>query len=313
MKTVILVALTLSAGAHAYADFSYTTTRKSTGGMMAAMGGTAGPQTSKFYIKAQKMKVDRGSTATILDFDAQTITTINSAQKTYSVRPFNDAAEGSKPTELEARIDIKETGQKKTVNGYNSSELIMSIEVDSPQTRQMGKMLMEVDMWLSADVPGSQELHDFYQRNAGKFPWATMASAAGPGMQQAMADMMRKLASMHGVQVEPIGRMKAPGAAAAAGAPAAGPSAEQMAQMQAGMAKACPQMQAMIEKGGPAAAMIKQQYDRMCGGTSGLTSGPAPNGSSNALMEFTIDSSDFSTGSIPDSVFAIPDGFQKSS
>jgi hypothetical protein len=88
-----------------------------------------------------------------------------------------------------------------------------------------------------------------------------------------------------------------------------------MAQMQTGMAKACPQMQAAIAKGGPAAAMIQQQYERMCGGTSGAVPGAVPGAgsSSGALVEFTMDSSDFSNGAIADSVFAVPDGFEKNS
>jgi Domain of unknown function (DUF4412) len=305
MKIAALLGLTLSLCAAAHADFSYTTTRKTTGGMMAAMAGAAGPQTSKFYLKGQKMKIDHGGTSTILDFDAQTITTINTTQKTYSVKGFSDVAEGTKHADIDAKIDARETGQKKIVNGYNASELIMTMEVESAQARQLGKMQMEVDMWLSADVPGSQELHDFYQKNAGKFPWAAMGAAGNPGMQQAMADLQRKLASMHGVPVEQIVRMKAPGGAG-------GASADQMAQMQAGMAKACPQMQAAIAKGGPAAAILQQQYDRMCGGTTAAETGATPGSSSNALIEMTMDSSDFSSGSIPDAVFAIPDGFEKS-
>jgi hypothetical protein len=312
IKSMTLLVLTLFFGAAANADFSYTTTRKTTGGMMASMGGAAGPQTSKFYLKGQKMKLDHGSTATIIDFDAQTITT-NTAQKTYAVKGFNDVAQGTKPADIQVKMDVKETGQKKTVNGYSASELIATMEVESPQSRQMGKMQLEVDMWLSADVQGRQELHDFYQRNAGKFPWAAMVAAANPSMQQAMGDLQRKLASINGVPVQQIVRMKGPGGA---DGPAAGPSADQMAQMQAGMAKACPQMQAMIAQGGPAAAMVKQQYDRMCGATSGAatgaTPGATPGSSANALMEMTMDSSDFSSGAIPDSVFAIPDGFQKS-
>lgn len=78
--------------------------------------------------------------------------------------------------------------------------------------------------------------------------------------------------------------------------------------MQQAMAQACPQMQAMIAKGGPAAAMIKQQYDKMCGGAA---ASPASAGSSNYLMEMTMDSSDFSTAAIPNSVFAVPADFKK--
>jgi len=300
MRTITLLVLTLCFGAAVRADFSYTTTRKTTGGMMASMGGAAGaPQTSKSYFKGQRMKSDSGAVATIVDFEAQTITTINTTKKTYSVKGFSDVGGAGKSADFEPKIDVRETGQRKTINGFNANEVVMTMQVDSPQAQQMGQMQIEMEMWLSTEVPGYQELHEFYQRNMARYPWAAMAGGANSGMQKAMADLQKKMASMHGVQVESVVRMKAAGGAA------------QMAQMQQAMAGACPQLQAMMAQGGPAAAAMKQQYDKMCGGAGGGAAASA--GSSTALMEITSDSSDFSTASIPDSVFAIPAGFTKAS
>ena len=56
------------------------------------------------------------------------------------------------------KIDVKETGQQKTINGYNAKELVMTMEVEMPQAPQMGKMQVEMDLWLSTDVPGIGEL-----------------------------------------------------------------------------------------------------------------------------------------------------------
>jgi hypothetical protein len=71
--------------------------------------------------------------------------------------------------------------------------------------------------------------------------------------------------------------------------------------MQAGMAQARAQMEAMVKQGGPGAAAAQQALARMGGA-------PAAGG---ALMEVTMESSGFSTSSIPDSVFAIPTDFHK--
>jgi hypothetical protein len=71
--------------------------------------------------------------------------------------------------------------------------------------------------------------------------------------------------------------------------------------MQAGMAQARAQMEAMIKQGGPQAAAAQQALARM--------GGAAPGGG--ALFEITMESSGFSASGIPDSVFAIPAGFQK--
>ena len=78
---------------------------------------------------------------------------------------------------MSAKIDVKETGQKKTINGYNASELILTMEMDSPASAQMGKMQMEMDMWLSSGRPGVGEMRAFYQKNMSRFPWAAMAAA----------------------------------------------------------------------------------------------------------------------------------------
>lgn len=288
----IVILITLAGGAQA--DFSYKTTRK-TGGAMAAMA-SQGPQASTYYFKGQKMKTDSGNTATVLDFDAQTITTINNTAKTYTVRNFSDLG-GTGAADMDAKIDVKETGQKKMVNGFMANEVVMTMEVDSPQTRQMGKLQMEMDLWVSADVPGGAQASEFFQNNAARFPWAAMSNGGNAGMQKAMADMQREMASLHGVPVESVVRMKMPGGA---GMPQmSGAQSDQMAQARA-------RLEAMVAQGGPGAAGAKMALDRMPGGSpAGGASG------SGAMIEITSDSSDFSTASIPDSVFAVPAGYQK--
>ena len=81
-------------------------------------------------------------------------------------------------------------------------------------------------------------------------------------------------------------------------------SPEQAAQMKDAMAR----LQAMQSQGGPAAAAAQQAMARMGAMTGGAA---GPGAGSGSLMEMTMESTDFSTGSIPDSVFAIPAGYQK--
>jgi hypothetical protein len=297
LLTIVVLATTLTARA----DFSYTTTNKTTGGTMAAMAGGVNNPPAKQYFKGQKMKTDSGDTAIVLDFDAQTITTVNNKAKTVSVRSFNDVAATAKPNDMSVKIDVKETGQQKTINGYSAKELIMTMDLDSPQMQQMGKMQMEMDMWLSGDVPGIGELRSFYKKNLERMPWAALSAGGNPAMQSAMVEMQRKLAEMNGVQVLSVIKMRQAGGAAAPATPQMSPA--QMAQMQAAMAK----LQEMQKQGGPQAAAAAQAMARM----GGMANGAPAAGASNALIEITVESSDFSTASIPDSVFAIPAGYQK--
>jgi hypothetical protein len=81
-------------------------------------------------------------------------------------------------------------------------------------------------------------------------------------------------------------------------------TAAQNEQMQAAMAK----LQEMQKQGGPGAAAMAQAMARMAGAPGAATGGGAASG---ALLEVTIESTDFSTASVPDSVFAIPAGYQR--
>ena len=288
----------------AQADFSYTQTRKMTGGVMAGMAGGMAPQASKISMKGQKMKTADANTATILDLEAQTITTINNAQKTYTVQSLVQTAASA--GDLDVKADLKETGQKKTVNGFNADETIMTMDVDAPQ---MGKMQMEIDMWLSKEVPGMQEMRSFYTKNGDKLPWRALAGGGNPGMASAIAQLQKKMATMNAVPVQQIIRMKAPdGMAGGRGAPAL--SASQASQMQSGMEQARKQLEAMVAQGGMAATIAKKQLDRM-GPAPGVNNGAGGSASSNWLFEMTLDSTEFSSADIPDATFAIPAGFQK--
>jgi len=309
-RTTALLTVVLAASVTASADFSYTTSQKMTGGSMAAMAGANADRTNKIYFKGQKMLTSTGDIAIIMDFGAQTITTINNAQKTYTVKKFSDVAGAAGNTEV--TFDVKDTGQKKVVNGFNASETIitMSMDMDAGRGGPPMKMQMEMDLWISSDVPGVGDMRAFYQKNLANFPWAAMSGGGGnASMQKAMAQMERKLAELNGIAVERIIRIKPAGGAAApqmAQMPQMTP--EQQAQMQAAMAK----LQQMQSQGGPGAAAAQQAMANM--GNMGAMMGGAGRGSASgagSMMEMTIDASGFSNASVADSVFAVPAGYKQ--
>jgi len=132
MRAMCVLFLTLAAALTARADFSYTQTTKSAGGMM----GAAVPTVTKTYLKGQKMKIDNGDSIMIMDFDAQTMTHVSTAQKTYTVSKFSELGETVSKSGMDINIDLKETGQRKTINGFNATEMVMTMEMDNPQARQ---------------------------------------------------------------------------------------------------------------------------------------------------------------------------------
>jgi hypothetical protein len=281
MKAIRILMLLLACACAAQADFSYVTTRKG--------GPAAGDAATKHYFKGQKMKTESAASASIIDLDAQTITTIMHAAKSYTVTKFSDMAGAMKGAGVDAKVDVRETGQTRTIGGYHATEVVMTMAMETPQSRQAGTMTMETSMWLSPDVPGSAELRAFYQRNMDRFPWAAMTAGASPSMQKAMADMQKQIARRGGIPLLQVTKMKTGGNEA------------QQAQMQQGMAQARAQMEAMRKQGGKQAEMAEQALARM----------GAISGSGGSLFEVTMESSGFSTASVPDSVFAIPAGYTK--
>jgi len=297
MRIATLFALALTVGLTARAHFTNTTTQK-TGGTMGAMAGASGDRNGKVYLKGQRMMTTSDDTATIMDFGAQTLTRINNAQKTYTVKKFAEltAAVGA-GTDVKFDVTVNETGQKKVVNGFDAREVIMTMNVEMETGRGPAmKMQMEMDVWVSSGVPGADQMRAFFQKNKDNFPWsATAAGNGNPGMKKAIAQLQSKIAELKGVTVENIIRMKP----AAGGAAMPQMTPDQAAKMQAAMAK----MQEMQKQGGPGAAAMQQAMGRM-GGMPGT-------GGGGALVEITIDSAGFSEASVPDSVFAIPAGYTK--
>ncbi len=236
------------------------------------------------------MKTDSGTTATILDFDAQTLTTINNTQKTYTVRKFSDLGEAVAGAD-NIQADVKETGQHKAINGFNATQMMMTVQMDV----QGMKAQMDMEIWVSPDVPGAQELHAFHQRNAGKFPYAAMSQGGNPGMRAAMANLQKKMAGLNGVPVREVIHIKMGGDSGAQAGQAA-----QAAQSDPRMAQARARLEEMAKQPGPAGEQAKLALERMGGNPSG------------GGMDITMEAGSFSSSPIADSVFAIPAGYQKS-
>jgi hypothetical protein len=202
-------------------DFSYRTSTKTTVGP----GSETVPRVSAYYFHGEKTRVDTGNTSTIIDFAAQTTTSVNNISKTYVVRNFAGLSATTDARDLEGtnsywfgpkpKIIMKETRQKRIVSGFNATLVLMTVAGLHHQKR---KIEMEIEIWVSPDIPGGSKLREFYKRNAGNlpqivmgFPWDAMLGAGSAGARAALADAQRKTASMDGVIVEQIVRVKADG------------------------------------------------------------------------------------------------------
>ncbi|MDR3698612.1 MAG: DUF4412 domain-containing protein [Candidatus Sulfopaludibacter sp.] len=269
MKTTHLLILSLAMSFTARADFSYTQTVKSPGGVS---------QVTRMFFKGSRMVSDAFTTTNIIDFQTQTITVINKTAKSYTVQKFAGLMQASKGR-VPPKIDMRETGQRKTINGFNCSQILMTMSVDAPASATPGKnMRVEMEMWISPDVPGWQNLRAFHQDNALSF---AAVAARNSGVARALAEMEDRLATANGLPVLEVLRMKSSG-----GDPKA--------------AQARSALEQLAMQPGPEGEMAKQALSRLA------AAGPAT-----SVFETTLESSNFSTAGIPDSVFVIPAGFTR--
>jgi hypothetical protein len=91
-----------------------------------------------------------------MDFGAQTITTINNAAKTYTVKKFSDVAGAAGNTDV----------------------MSMDMDMDMGRGGPPMKMQVEMDLWISCDVSGAEDMRAFYRKNLANFPWAAISGGA---------------------------------------------------------------------------------------------------------------------------------------
>jgi len=173
-------------------------THVSLGGMMGKMfnlfGGKAAKEgvVSATAVKGNRKSTINESTGQIIDLSEEKIYDLDMKKKTYEVTTFEelrrrmreareraekDAAkeqgkeekkeEKQEPTqpqkEYEVDFDVKETGQKKQVAGYDTHEVIMTVTVreKGKTLEDSGGVVMTADSWLGPKIAALNEVTDF--------------------------------------------------------------------------------------------------------------------------------------------------------
>ena len=112
-------------------------------------------------------------------------------------------AEGGK--EYEVDVDVKETGAKKSLIGYDTRQVITTVTVrEKGRTlEQSGGMVLSLDSWLAPTVAALEEVQDFNLRYVQKLHGSMTAGAS--------ADQMAAALAMYPMLKEALGRMNAEG------------------------------------------------------------------------------------------------------
>ncbi len=328
MKRMLAMALLSALPALLRADFSYQETTKVTGGAMAAALRFAGafskranqPVETTVYVKGNRMARFNQFTGEVYDLDAKTVTHIDFDKKTYSTMTFEQmremmdqmmaSAKNRKPNpdqpnvQMKFKVSAKETGNTKTIAGYDAKEMLVSIEMDA-QDRQSGaqgaaNVLSHV--WIAPMTEGYAEVRDFQKRlyAAGGLISQQQAGQAQQNMQ-GMTQVSGEIAKLDGMPVRTVIDM-----IMANNAQAGQPSGEAQ----------------------PAQQQQQQQNDSASGGLTGLAArgifggfgrkkkdsaadGQTSQAPPGTLMELTTQYAGFSSGAVDASKLDVPAGFKQ--
>jgi hypothetical protein len=118
-------------------------------------------------------------------------------------------------TDVKFQIHVRKTGQAKDVSGLSTSESILTMNMDATDksSGQTGSLAITNDMWLAPEVPGYDEVKEFYRKFAVKMG-TVFSSAINPAMLaqyqgagKGMAEMTEEMSKLKGTPVLQVMRM----------------------------------------------------------------------------------------------------------
>lgn len=115
--------------------------------------------------------------------------------------------------ELEVDFDVKDTGQRKAINGFDTRQVVMTIAMrEKGRTlEQSGGLVLTTDMWLTPRVAAMSEIAEFDIRYAKQLAGPMISGASAeqmasamamyPGLKDAMARATTEGAKMDGTSI----------------------------------------------------------------------------------------------------------------
>ena len=189
------------------------------GGVMKMFGGRAAREgvVSTVIVKGDRKAMVHEDNEQIIDLAEEKIYDVDLKKKSYKVttfaelrRQFEEAqrkaaeedakreekAEKNKPAErdpnakeIEVDFDVKKTGEKKTINGFDTHQAIMTITMreKGKTLEQGGGLVITSDMWLVPTIKAMKEVTDFGIRYAQKLYGSMIGGVSAQQMAAALA------------------------------------------------------------------------------------------------------------------------------
>ena len=185
---------------------------------------------STVAVKGNRKATFNDTTGQIIDLGEEKVYELDMKKKTYKVATFAElrrqmeeakakaeqnaqkeqtrekAAEPApKENNVEIDFDVKDTGQKKAVNGFDAHQVVMTITVreKGKTLEENGGLVLTADEWLVPRIPAMKEVADFDIRYAQKL--------YGPMISGASAQDMAAAAALYPMMAPAIGKMRAEG------------------------------------------------------------------------------------------------------
>jgi hypothetical protein len=187
-------------------------------------------------VKGNRKATLNEMTGQIVDLSEEKVYDLDIKKKTYTVTTFEELRrrmreeeerakkeadkeepgerQPEKPAkELEFDYDVKETGQKKQIAGYDTHEAVITVTVreKGKTLEEGGGMVMTTNSWLGPEIPEMKELIDFDIRYAkqlagpegvAQMQQLAAALAAFPMMKNAMGKMQQEGSKLQGTPLE---------------------------------------------------------------------------------------------------------------
>ena len=192
-------------------------------------------------ISGHKLKTESGNTATIIDADAGSFTTIDNKEKTYTTMTFAQmaaamqqarqnmanqmnkrqdapAADPNAPKNnmnMKYSVKVDPTGEHQKVAGYDAEHVFLTISVegtakpDNGDAQQVGTIVLLIDQWLSKDAPQIAAMRDFQKAYMGQSGDAFRTQTSGlqaafasdPRIKDGFDAAGKELAKMQGISL----------------------------------------------------------------------------------------------------------------
>lgn len=201
------------------------------GRMVNMFGGRAAREgvISTVIVKGNRKVTLGENSSQIIDLDEERIYDLDLRRKRYKVTTFAElrqqmeearkraeedarkqsgrdapAKDGEPQKEVEVDFDVKNTGESKAINGFNTTQTIVTVTVreKGKTLEEAGGLVMKTDMWMAPEQKALREVADFDLRYA-KQLYGSMfggVSASQMAMMMAMYPMMKQ--AMERMQAE---------------------------------------------------------------------------------------------------------------